>query len=379
MKEALSHLLSDLLSAILFLAVYLTTANITVAAAVAITVGLAQIAVQRLAVRRIWPMQWISLAVVIVLAAASIATQSPRFVMLKPSLGHFAIAVAMLKRGWMSRYLPEVAQRYLPENVPIVAGYAWSGLMAAIGLANILIALYAPFAIWVWFISVGAIGAKVAAFMLQYAVFRTIIQRSRRRAAGASIGTVTPPSSALLGVVAGLLLLTSSGDAGAVGFQQVADPDPRGQPLDLMIWYRIDLSAMPRPLALFQQTLALDSAIAGSRLPLVAISQGIGGGAETHYIYNTALALAEVGFIVAAMSHTDHNWRGHAYPFFIPCNFLERPRHISPRHRLPSPPAWHGHDSIDPGAYRHVRPLGFTVLVAIRGTPGIRSDDRVLP
>jgi intracellular septation protein len=140
MKEALSHLLNDL-SAILFLAVYLTTANIA-AAAVAITVGLAQITVQRFTGRRIWPMQWISLLVVIVLSAISIATQSPRFVMLKPSLGHFAIAAAMLKRGWMSRYLPEIAQRYLPENAPVVAGYAWAGLMAALGLANILVALH---------------------------------------------------------------------------------------------------------------------------------------------------------------------------------------------------------------------------------------------
>ena len=253
MKEALSHLLNDLLSAILFLAVYLTTANITAAAAVAITVGLAQITVQRFTGRRIWPMQWISLLVVIVLSAISIATQNPRFVMLKPSLGHFAIAVAMLKRGWMSRYLPEIAQRYLPENAPVVAGNAWAGLMGALGLANILIALYAPFAIWVWFISVGAIGAKVAAFVLQYAVFRTIIRRARRRAAGAAIGAVAGPSSALLGVVGGLILLTSSGDAGAVGFQQAADPDPRGQPLDLIIWYPSDLSARPRPLALFSR------------------------------------------------------------------------------------------------------------------------------
>ena len=125
----------------------------------------------------------IGLAVVVVLSAASIATQSPRFV--------------MLKRGWMSRYLPEVAQRYLPANAPVIAGYAWAGLMAALGLANILIALYAPFAIWVWFISVGAIGAKVAAFVLQYAVFRTII-RARRRAQSAAIGTMAGPSSALL-------------------------------------------------------------------------------------------------------------------------------------------------------------------------------------
>src|SRR6516164_1108364 len=192
-----AHLEALLPPAILFLIVYLTTANVTVAAAVAITVGLAQIAVQRFTGRRIWPMQWISLLVVIVLSAASIATQSPRFVMLKPSLGHFAIAAAMLKRGWMSRYLPEIAQRYLPANAPVIAGYAWAALMAALGLANILIALYAPFAIWVWFISVGAIGAKVAAFVLQYAVFRAII-RARRRAQSAAIGTMAGPSSALL-------------------------------------------------------------------------------------------------------------------------------------------------------------------------------------
>ena len=77
MKQALSHLFNDLLSALLFLAVYLITANITAAAAVAITIGLAQIAMQRFTGRRIWPIQWISILVVIVLSAASIETQSP--------------------------------------------------------------------------------------------------------------------------------------------------------------------------------------------------------------------------------------------------------------------------------------------------------------
>jgi intracellular septation protein A len=325
MKQALSHLLNDLLSAILFLAVYLVTANITAAAAVAITVGLAQIAVQRLTGRRIWPMQWISLAVVVVLSAASIATQSPRFVMLKPSLGHFAIAAAMVKRGWMSRYLPEVAQRYLRANAPVIAGYAWAGLMAAIGLANILIALYAPFAIWVWFISVGAIGAKVVAFLLQYAVFRAIVRRARRRAQGAAIGAVARSSSALLGVVAGLILLTSSGDAGAVGFQQAAAPDPEGQPVELDIWYPSDAAAMPRPLGLFQQIVSADPPISGSQLPLIVISHGTGGGAETHY--DTALTLAEGGFNAVAVTHTGDNWRDHAYSFTAR-NFVERPRHI---------------------------------------------------
>jgi predicted dienelactone hydrolase/intracellular septation protein A len=366
MKQALSHLLNDLLSAILFLAVYLTTANITAAAAVAITVGIAQIAVQRFTGRRIWPMQWISLLVVIVLSAASIATQSPRFVMLKPSLGHFAIAAAMLKRGWMSRYLPEVALRYLPENAPVVAGYAWAGLMAVLGLANILLALYAPFAIWVWFISVGAIGAKVVAFLLQYAVFRTIIRRARSRAEGAAIGAVARSSSVLLGV-AGLILLTSSGDAGAVGFQQAAAPDPEGQPLELDIWYPSDAPAPPRPLGLFQQTVAADAPISGSQLPLIVISHGTGGGAETHY--DTALALAEAGFIAVAVTHTGDNWRDHAVSFTAR-NFIERPRHLKPTidYMLT---AWPGRDHLAAariGAFGHSAG-GFTVLVAIGGNP----------
>jgi intracellular septation protein A len=284
MKQALSHLFNDLLSALLFLAVYLTTANITAAAAVAITVGLTQIVVQRFTGRRIWPMQWISILVVIVLSAASIATQSPRFVMLKPSLGHFAIAAAMLKRGWMSRYLPEIALRYLPDNVLVVAGYAWAGLMVGLGLANMAIALWAPFAIWVWFISMGAIGAKVAAFVLQYAVFRTMIRRAWRRAEGAAIGAAARPSSALLGMAAGLILVMSSGGAGAVGLQRLAIPDPEGAPLEVDVWYPSEAPVMSRSLGPFRQTVAGDGAIAGSQLPLIVISHGTGGGAETHYV-----------------------------------------------------------------------------------------------
>jgi predicted dienelactone hydrolase/intracellular septation protein A len=367
MKQALSHLLNDLFSAILFLAVYLITANITAAAAVAITVGLAQIAVQRFTRRRVWPMQWISLAVVVVLSAASIATQSPRFVMLKPSLGHLAIAAAMLKRGWMSRYLPEVAQRYLPRNAPIIAGYAWAGLMATLGLANILIALYAPLATWAWFISVGAIGAKVAAFVLQYAVFRAIIRRARWRAEGAAIGAMARPSSALLGVAAGVILLAASGDAGAVGFQRAAAPDPEGQPLELNIWYPSDAPAKLRPLGLFQQVIAADAPISGSQLPLVVISHGTGGGAETHY--DTALALAEAGFIAVAVTHTGDNWRDRAYSFTAR-NFVERARHIKLAidYLLT---AWSGHDHVAAariGAFGHSAGA-FTVLVAIGGNP----------
>src|SRR5207237_5652013 len=111
MKYAISHLISDFLSALLFLAVYLTTANIVAARALGIAAALVQLGYFKFNGRHIEPMQWLSLALVIVLGGASMLTQSPRFVMLKPSIAHFAVAAIMLRRGWMLRYLPDIARR----------------------------------------------------------------------------------------------------------------------------------------------------------------------------------------------------------------------------------------------------------------------------
>ena len=83
----------------------------------------------------------------------------------------------MLRRGWMLRYLPEIVLRNVPEPAIVAAGYAWAALLAALGLANLIIALRFDFAIWAWFISVGSVGGKLAAFALQYGVFRMIVRQ----------------------------------------------------------------------------------------------------------------------------------------------------------------------------------------------------------
>lgn len=118
-------------------------------------------------------------------------TDRPRFVMVKPSIAHFAIAAAMLRRGWMLRYLPAIVRENLPEAVPVAAGYAWAGLMAALGCVNFGFALYGDVALWAWFVSVGALGAKIAAFLLQYAVVRSLVRRRLERASAA--GSVALP------------------------------------------------------------------------------------------------------------------------------------------------------------------------------------------
>ena len=115
MKQALRQLLSDFLSAILFLVVYAVSGSLFAAAGIAVAAGLAQLARLRLTRRRIEPMQWMSLGLVVVLGGATMLTQSPRFIMIKPTIVHFAVATVMLRRGWMLPYLPEIVLRNVPE------------------------------------------------------------------------------------------------------------------------------------------------------------------------------------------------------------------------------------------------------------------------
>jgi len=177
MKQALRQLLGDFLSAILFLVVYALSGSLFAAVSIAVATGVAQLLYLRLKKRRIEPMQWMSLGLVVILGGAAMLTQSPRFMMVKPTIVHFAVAGVMLRRGWMIRYLPEIVRLNVPEATIVAAGYAWAGLLVALGLANLVIALYCDLATWAWFISVGAVGAKVAAFALQYGVFRMIVRQ----------------------------------------------------------------------------------------------------------------------------------------------------------------------------------------------------------
>ena len=69
-------------------------------------------------------LQWISLAMVLVSTAATIYTLDPRYVMAKPSVVYAMIGSAMLRRGWMNRYIP-------PENLPLVGD-----LMTCFGMSG---------------------------------------------------------------------------------------------------------------------------------------------------------------------------------------------------------------------------------------------------
>jgi intracellular septation protein len=180
MRTALQQLLSDLLSAIVFLVVYGLSGSVTVATATAVGVGIAQIAVMKLTGRTVDLMQWLALGLVLVLGAATFITQDSRFIMVKPTVIHWAIGVVMLRRGWMARYLPPIVRDNVPASVIVKLGYAWAGLMFLLGALNAFIAVTMSFQAWAWFITFGAIGAKVVAFLAQYWLLRSLVRRKLR-------------------------------------------------------------------------------------------------------------------------------------------------------------------------------------------------------
>jgi intracellular septation protein A len=177
MQTALRQLLSDLLSVIVFLVIYGVTDNLYLATGLAVAVSVSQVVIARVRRQPVDAMQWLIFGLVIALGAATLITQDSRFIMFKPSIIHFAIGAVMLRRGWMLRYLPPIARDNLSTGFVDAAGYAWAALMIALGLINILIASAFDFRVWALFITFGAIGAKLVAFLIQYVVMRTLVRR----------------------------------------------------------------------------------------------------------------------------------------------------------------------------------------------------------
>jgi predicted dienelactone hydrolase len=88
----------------------------------------------------------------------------------------------------------------------------------------------------------------------------------------------------------------------SVGFQHLQEADGT----DIGIWYPTTAPASSRPIDLYNQDVATDAPVTGHRLALIVISHGNGGSYAGHY--DTALALAHAGFVVAALTHPGDNW-----------------------------------------------------------------------
>lgn len=180
MKLGLLNLLNDLLSTLVFVAISLATGNDTLAIVLGIATGIAQFLWALLRGKKIDAMQWLSLFLVVAFGSLALATNNPRFMMVKPSLIHFAIGIVMMKRGWMDRYVPPTVHDTLSRTTIVGAGYVWAALMFALGIANLVVAWTCSLETWALYLAIVPITAKFVLFGAQYVVFRVLVVRRLR-------------------------------------------------------------------------------------------------------------------------------------------------------------------------------------------------------
>jgi predicted dienelactone hydrolase len=168
------------------------------------------------------------------------------------------------------------------------------------------------------------------------------------------------------------LLALAGSTAQAAGFQHGGAANPEGEPLDIGIWYPSSAAAQATQVGSRSMPVAVNGAVLGKALPLVVISHGSSGSFLGHF--DTAMALADAGFVVAAFTHAGDNYADQSRSV----NIMDRPRQISRviDHMLRS---WNGRAAIDPariGVFGFSAG-GFTALVNIGGVPDFSKTDDV--
>lgn len=184
MKAAFAKLGSDFFSTIIFVVLYFSTGNVLLATVVAVLGAIGQFIYAKVTGQRLDVMSYASTALVVVLGGATLFTNDARFMLVKPSIGHFAVAAIMLRRDWMLRYVPKIVAETIPNAVR-AAGYGWAALMFVLGVGVVAAALTGDMKIWTTYVMVVAPAAKITALVVQYLAFRLLI-RSRMRARAAT-------------------------------------------------------------------------------------------------------------------------------------------------------------------------------------------------
>ncbi|NCT68655.1 MAG: dienelactone hydrolase [Rhodanobacteraceae bacterium] len=171
---------------------------------------------------------------------------------------------------------------------------------------------------------------------------------------------------AVLGLFA-YLALSAVWPAHPVGVQQVLAADPGHPPIGVTIYYPTTEAPGLHWLGMSFAYFAPNAAITDGRHPLVVISHGTAGGPMSHL--DTALALAEAGYVVAAPLHNGDNFQDTSKVGTSEW-FIDRSRQIARVNDFLLD-QWKDRDRLDP---KRLGIFGFsaggtTALIAVGGTP----------
>lgn len=140
------------------------------ATAVAMAASLVQIAWLRISGRRIAPVHWLSLAVIVVFGGATLILQDEVFIKWKPTVLYFLFGgILLVGRLVMGRnLLAHVMQGVtLPETIWSRLTWAWVAFFAFMGVANWYVAFHFPTDTWVNFKVWGGMGLFFAFALAQ--------------------------------------------------------------------------------------------------------------------------------------------------------------------------------------------------------------------
>jgi intracellular septation protein len=162
--------LFDLFPVLLFFVAF-KFADIYVATGVAIVATIAQVGWLKLRKKRVEPMLWASLAIIVVFGGATLLLQDETFIKWKPTVLYWmfgtvlAGAALLFRRNLIRSMLSE--QMALPEPVWSRLNWSWVGFFTFMGAANLYVAYNYSTDLWVNFKLFGGMGLMLVFVVAQ--------------------------------------------------------------------------------------------------------------------------------------------------------------------------------------------------------------------
>jgi len=157
-------LLIDFFPIILFFAAF-KFAGIYVATGVAIAATVVQIAWLRHSTGKVEPMQWVSLAVIVLFGGATIALHNEAFIKWKPTVLYWLMAGSLLAGQVVfgKNLLKSLmgSQMELPQGVWRAANWSWIAFFTVMGVLNLWVAFRFDTNTWVNFKLFGGMGLMI--------------------------------------------------------------------------------------------------------------------------------------------------------------------------------------------------------------------------
>ena len=148
--------------------------GIYVATGVAIVATIAQIAWLRYSTGKVEPMQWLSLAIIVLFGGATILSHDETFIKWKPTVlywmmgGTLAVGLAVFRKNLLKSLMG--AQLELPDHAWRAMSWSWTAFFAVMGLVNLWVAYHFDTDTWVNFKLFGGLGL-MALFIVGQALY----------------------------------------------------------------------------------------------------------------------------------------------------------------------------------------------------------------